>query len=381
MLSSNYWLKPIYQELLHAASGHNSSPEGERKRPCSGLTKVIAHQRQYPGRGRDDHTARFSDWIGGHCPADTLMVWFPAHWMPQVLRDLEARGDAFRLQHPQWFDGEVPRHLREEQRKALNSRRLQFQCRPYKTYPVSLLTVSLRFDWLTHMVTQKAEGYVRQLPNLRNGVVCSIYQTKAATPWGGNKSEGIQISTCLPNDRDLDTWFDAVYALPLNWPDITDIGSKYQKQVCAEDLRKLCDDLGMDHMWEQVDPQWKLLKQNLYNTGPHLLSPQELEDRLLVNRSCPPGMEVKDRVCPNTNYARWNDWYQAIRDAEAICQHRPPLHFRLRQPILDLVLQTCCRDSQQLQLQFRPIHDQVRVKEERDSKRRRKKSPKAKLHD
>ena len=98
LLSANYWLKPIYQELLHAASSHNASPEGERKRPCSGLVKVIAHQRQYPGRGRDDHTARVSDWIGGHCPADTLMVWFPAHWMPLVLKGMEERGKLFRQQ-------------------------------------------------------------------------------------------------------------------------------------------------------------------------------------------------------------------------------------------------------------------------------------------
>ena len=33
----------------------------------------------------------FSDWIGGYCPADSLMVWFPLHWAPQVIRELESR--------------------------------------------------------------------------------------------------------------------------------------------------------------------------------------------------------------------------------------------------------------------------------------------------
>ena len=28
-LAANYWVQPIYQELLHAASGHNASVEGE----------------------------------------------------------------------------------------------------------------------------------------------------------------------------------------------------------------------------------------------------------------------------------------------------------------------------------------------------------------
>lgn len=34
LLCANYWIKPIYQELLHAASRHNASVQGERKRPC-----------------------------------------------------------------------------------------------------------------------------------------------------------------------------------------------------------------------------------------------------------------------------------------------------------------------------------------------------------
>jgi len=31
LLGANYWVQPIYQEVLHAASGHNASVEGERK--------------------------------------------------------------------------------------------------------------------------------------------------------------------------------------------------------------------------------------------------------------------------------------------------------------------------------------------------------------
>ena len=46
LLGANYWVQPIYQELLHAASGHNASVEGARKRPCSGLVKIMVKQRQ-----------------------------------------------------------------------------------------------------------------------------------------------------------------------------------------------------------------------------------------------------------------------------------------------------------------------------------------------
>ena len=46
LLGANFWVQPIYQELLHAASGHNVSGDGERKRPCSGLVKIVAKPRR-----------------------------------------------------------------------------------------------------------------------------------------------------------------------------------------------------------------------------------------------------------------------------------------------------------------------------------------------
>ena len=76
LLAANYWVQPIYQELLHAASGHNASVEGERKRPCSGLVKIMAKQRRARARAPAVDTACVSDWIGGFCPADSLMIWF-----------------------------------------------------------------------------------------------------------------------------------------------------------------------------------------------------------------------------------------------------------------------------------------------------------------
>ena len=63
------------------------------------------------------------------------------------------------------------------------------------------------------------------------------------------------MSLCLPNNRDLDTWFDSVYALPIAWPDITDIGADYRKQVVAVDFRDLRNQLGVAYMWGGLTPQ------------------------------------------------------------------------------------------------------------------------------
>ena len=43
LLTSKFWVRPVYQELLHAASRLNLSPAAEHKRPISNLVKVASH--------------------------------------------------------------------------------------------------------------------------------------------------------------------------------------------------------------------------------------------------------------------------------------------------------------------------------------------------
>ena len=40
LLTSEFWVRPVYEELLHAASRFNLSPEAELKRPTSNLVKM-----------------------------------------------------------------------------------------------------------------------------------------------------------------------------------------------------------------------------------------------------------------------------------------------------------------------------------------------------
>ena len=82
LLCSNYWIQPIY---LHSSSRYNATREGERKRPSSGLARVAAYPKPSKQRKPSASSTGFCDWIGGTCYADTLEVWFPAHWAPVVL--------------------------------------------------------------------------------------------------------------------------------------------------------------------------------------------------------------------------------------------------------------------------------------------------------
>ena len=54
--------------------GHNANVDGERKRPCIGLVKIVAKQRRAKTRVPAVDTACVADWIGGCCPVDSLMT-------------------------------------------------------------------------------------------------------------------------------------------------------------------------------------------------------------------------------------------------------------------------------------------------------------------
>ena len=68
------------------------------------------------------------------------MIWFPAHWAPQVIKELERREQDHRKRFPQWFDDRVPNKYWQQQQDARASRTLHFQKRPYLASPIQLLT-------------------------------------------------------------------------------------------------------------------------------------------------------------------------------------------------------------------------------------------------
>ena len=108
-------------------------------------------------------------------------------------------------QFPQWFDEQFPAKYEKQYREACDSRTLHFHNRQYLKSSVKLLSASIRVDWFSLPM----EKFLDRMPLLRQGLV------KASSPWAGNKSQSIQVSLCLPNQRDLDTWYEAVFALPL----------------------------------------------------------------------------------------------------------------------------------------------------------------------
>ena len=73
------------------------------------------------------------DWIGGICYADTLQVWFPAHWAPVVLQQLQHKEDSYRAAYPSSMDQqEAPADIRKQWQEARANRRMQFKVGNYR---------------------------------------------------------------------------------------------------------------------------------------------------------------------------------------------------------------------------------------------------------
>ena len=181
LLCSNYWIQTIFQELLHSSSRYNATRTGERNRPSSGLARISAYPRPPKKLKPSASGTRFTDWIGGICYADTLQVWFPAHWAPVILRQLQDTEDAYRAAHPSWMDLEVvPDDMKMQWQEANANRRMQFKVGVYKDSNIRMLTGTIKADWIQLPV----ERYLTVLPTLKQGVIAGVFKNKRSRSLG-----------------------------------------------------------------------------------------------------------------------------------------------------------------------------------------------------
>ena len=95
-----------YNPSTRSCSTHRPDTTRPGKGKESGLARVAAHPRPPKKRKPSASGTSFCDWIGGICYADTLQVWFPAHWAPVVLQQLQQKEDSYRAENPSWMDQE-----------------------------------------------------------------------------------------------------------------------------------------------------------------------------------------------------------------------------------------------------------------------------------
>eukprot|EP00434_Breviolum_minutum_P045896 symbB.v1.2.041250.t1/scaffold7975.1/size9582/1 len=286
-------------QVAYAAVGKDNNGqedligEGERKRPRSGLARVAAYPKPPKQRKPSASGASFSDWIGGTCCADTLQVWFPAHWAPVVLQQLQQKEDSYRAENPSWMDQEVaPADIRKQWQEARANRRMQFKVGNYRDGSwesnIRMLTGTIKVDWIQLPV----ELYLAALPTLKQGVIAGVSGRKASM-----------------------------------------LGADNLRKVAGYDFHLLRKKYDVRSMWGDLDPQWRLLQSQLETRGPGWYSPAELKERLFTNKSNRPGDDTKEALRTDGNTTAWQAWYAAQNLIWQLCQPAPPLVFPGEQEI------------------------------------------------
>ena len=296
LLTSEFWVRPVYEELLHAASRFN-------KRPTSNLVKIASHVKSKPGDAiiqGDQHTT-MTDWLGADCPVDFLNVWFPAHWSPIVLRELHEREVKYRDKHRLWFDdpamaSDTPK-LTAQRKDAVKSRELHFHLGAMdaeKNLPT--LIGKLKIDWLDFPV----DDILQQFTTLKEGILRGVFKQKAARAWFGCRAEKAQVTVLLPGNCSLSEWSEKVDCMPHSWPKSFNIGKMQMGPVQANTFHLHRKFTRARHMWLSLKPDWHLLETHMYTEWPGIHSYEEINDRLFAN----PGRN--DNIQDTQSKAKWH---------------------------------------------------------------------------
>ena len=286
LLTSEFWIRPVYEELLHAASRFNLSSGAELKRPTSNLVKIASHFKDKPSdmmNSGDQHTT-MTDWPGADCPVDYLNVWFPAHWSPIVLRELHGREVACRNEHMFWFDAPAQASDQERvanQRKdALRSRELHFHLGAMDgDNNLPTLIGKLKIDWLDFPV----DDILQQFTTLKEGILRGVFKQKAARAWFGCRAEKAQVTVLLPGNCSFSEWTGMVDCMPHSWPKSFNIGRMQMGPLRAASFHKHRKFTRARHMWLFLNPDWRLLSSHMYTEWPGIHIYAEINDRLFVN--------------------------------------------------------------------------------------------------
>ena len=252
LLTSQFWVRPVYEELLHAASRFNLSPAAEFKRPTSNLVKIASHTKTKPQDKRNMHPlhSTMTDWLGADCPVDFLNVWFPAHWAPLVFKELQQREKQYRKDHELWFD--APAHpsdskkLIKERTDAFKSRVMHYQLGSMdREGELPTLTGKLKVDWIDFSL----DDILKQFTTLKEGILRGVFRQKAAAAWFGCRAEKAEITVLLPGGSDVSSWLDQVDCMSHSWPKSCNIGKMQADKVHAKTFHLHRKFTRTRHMW------------------------------------------------------------------------------------------------------------------------------------
>ena len=316
-----------------------------------GLWK-LAKQRRANTKAPAVDKACVTDWIGGFCPADSLMIWFPALGSTGDPRSREKRARLSSNLRNGLMHEQIPAEYRKQYQEARDSRALHFRKRQYLKSPIHLLTASIRVDWFSLPM----QSFLDRMPNLRLGLIKGIFQTKASSPWAGNKSERIQVSQ---RER---SWY-----MVRGGVSTASCMARYyrhpspllQEDLCVSTPGHSYPDGSVPHVGRDLAPM---------EDAP----PPSMESMLILNRPCRPAEEVKDSVIPRSNRQAWWNWESTKQEFENMVTKAGVIWFVDENEAVNRILEIVGRDEIAMAITYEEAKEHDTLKEGRATKRRRK---------
>ena len=230
--------------------------------------------------------APITEWIGAECPVDFLNVWFPAHWAPIMLQELQRREDEYRRDHSLWFDApsqaSESNKLIEDRAEAIQTRDLHYQMGKMDSEgEIPTITSKPKVDWIDFPVS--VEDILEQFTTLKEGILRGVFRQKAAAAWFGCRAEKAQVTVLLHGHLDVYSWFGKIDSMSHSWPK-SGIFCKLQ----VADLEARTFHLHRKftrarHFWLSLRPDWNLMRTHMYTDWPGIYSYEQLYDRLFAN--------------------------------------------------------------------------------------------------
>ena len=261
-LLNKFWAETIYTELLDAGCQFRAIREKEARRPATCLAKVTcvpfdglaAHM--YKGKRRVG-TSQVS-LLGDRCWAGSLLVWFPAAWMPLVAEALDSKNKAVAAR-----PGTAALYASAEHCSSIGFKLKRWHAD--RTGLTPILHGSTNAPWFSLDPTK----FVHLFPTIYEGMLSDVYCQKIATAWEHAAPTRVQVSLLLPSRVAADEWLYLMqshrHLWPLQMSQQVGVLSDVQVHVFMRKERKRLRTL---HIWEKLDLNWLAMKERLFAPGP-----------------------------------------------------------------------------------------------------------------
>ena len=318
-----FWLFPIYRELLNTASRNRPSKNSEVRRAACGLVKVLCTAQDCSAGKKGSRKgkplkqggalAKFNDWFGSMSLMNTLYVWFPASWGPSVVEAISKRNQRWLQQNPIHRDPAMFNSLEVQNGTASRDMRYKIQkwnVNSDKVHPI--LVANARVDWMY----LDDSGITQQFEILREGILRDVFSQRASSAWQGMQPQRLTVSLLLPcMNGEADEWLDFMQCQRQFWPTMT----TRQASLAPIELgtfrreRRL---MQSKHLWDTLSIDWHKLDSKLYNAKPTGHSRELLWNHLFVQKHRQNPFQEREYQGHDAKNV-YNKWYADRRHMKA----------------------------------------------------------------